>query len=221
MSDNWIDVKDRLPEARIPVWVMATNSAVVVAWRRMNSCCVWYEGCGEDERYVGGVTHWQPLPAPPTEPSGQPAPLDSVSKQSLLTQTTENTEDPTVKDSLTVQYQCKLCGDLAEWVEKDQCYRHAGNSTARGLMVPGEGCDRYGYPIPVEPAPPTGAHRDTRASGLYLSWATLPNDKTFGPLLMLESVSGDQKLTTIGLTPEMVEQLQVFIGEGRNDARNV
>jgi hypothetical protein len=46
-------------------------------------------------------------------------------------------------------YTCTLCGDLAEFREDEQVWRHAGNSQERGLMVPGEGCDKYGYPIKV------------------------------------------------------------------------
>ena len=49
---------------------------------------------------------------------------------------------------------CTLCGDLAEFREDEQGWRHAGNSKARGLIVPGEGCDRYGYMITVEAASP-------------------------------------------------------------------
>lgn len=49
---------------------------------------------------------------------------------------------------------CTLCGDLAEFREDEQGWRHAGNSKARGLVVPGEGCDRYGYLIKVRPATP-------------------------------------------------------------------
>lgn len=47
------------------------------------------------------------------------------------------------------EYRCALCHDRAEPAEKS-LYRHASNPQARGLMVPGEGCEMYGYPIPAQ-----------------------------------------------------------------------
>ena len=58
---NWISVKDRLPEedVRVLVWLNTNRSYTKIDTDRR------FEG--KWVRWVSDVTHWMPLPAPPTE----------------------------------------------------------------------------------------------------------------------------------------------------------
>lgn len=58
---------------------------------------------------------------------------------------------PTVKDSFTVQV-CKLCGSEAEFCADENVWRHKGDPSDKRYFTQ-TFCNRYGYPIEVEPAP--------------------------------------------------------------------
>lgn len=67
LPNEWISVKDRLPESQADVLVVAF-------WHeRWQTMMGWHSDMGKKwrvitphgEREPGGVTHWMPLPAPP------------------------------------------------------------------------------------------------------------------------------------------------------------
>ena len=59
---EWISVKDRLPEQRRPVLVLAEGYMEVAVYRSPPNEFATHHGA-----YVRGATHWQPLPEPPTQ----------------------------------------------------------------------------------------------------------------------------------------------------------
>lgn len=66
---GWISVKDRLPEKDGKYLVARADggkhSISVRKFRKEVPC--WYTGyCGHWERRTNGITHWQPLPEPPS-----------------------------------------------------------------------------------------------------------------------------------------------------------
>jgi hypothetical protein len=70
--DGWIPVTERLPEDGVPVAVVADrgrtpdNRGVVAAGELYHGC--WYHTLPElVVRQIADVTHWMPLPAPPTD----------------------------------------------------------------------------------------------------------------------------------------------------------
>ena len=61
-KDRWISVKDRLPEFGTPILYYRDSIGMqTTTWDR------------EEEKYyvMNDITHWQPLPTPPTEPSNE------------------------------------------------------------------------------------------------------------------------------------------------------
>lgn len=67
--------------------------------------------------------------------------------------------DPAVKESLTVQLVCSICGGPAEFRERENCYRHKGKPWGT-LGAAQSFCDKYGYPIEVVAAVPAPAPVD-------------------------------------------------------------
>lgn len=61
-KNQWISVKDRLPEFGTPILYYRDSIGMqTTTWDR------------EEEKYyvMNDITHWQPLPTPPTEPSNE------------------------------------------------------------------------------------------------------------------------------------------------------
>jgi uncharacterized protein DUF551 len=69
-TDEWVSVRERLPEDGDDVLVMDGNVRCVAIYsdpkhlKRQKHQCWFIEGVGE---WVDSVTHWQPLPQPPTK----------------------------------------------------------------------------------------------------------------------------------------------------------
>lgn len=61
-AQQWISVKDRLPEETL-------ENAIVLVWRASwhDYDTVKWKSCGFDDVNPETITHWQPLPAPPKE----------------------------------------------------------------------------------------------------------------------------------------------------------
>lgn len=61
---EWISVKDKLPELRIPVLVYLKNSELQVAI--MSTSNNWYISDEWNNSFLHEyITHWMPLPSPP------------------------------------------------------------------------------------------------------------------------------------------------------------
>ena len=70
--NSWIPVTERLPEDGVPVAIVADrgrtpdNRGVVAAGELYHGC--WYHTLpGLVVRQIADVTHWMPLPAPPSD----------------------------------------------------------------------------------------------------------------------------------------------------------
>jgi len=68
---EWISVKDRLPEDRIPVLIYTSYFKMATAYCDFegdfsNVTCGWIDAMRVQHSY-GSVTHWMPLPEPPKE----------------------------------------------------------------------------------------------------------------------------------------------------------
>lgn len=68
--NEWISVKDRLPE----ITEGLSTSRAVIVWQpeyKNEFCANWnnrhWQIFGAFGRIVEGITHWQPLPAPPEQ----------------------------------------------------------------------------------------------------------------------------------------------------------
>ena len=60
-QSEWISVQDRLPEIDTTVLVCTERGYIFTSWAS-DVDVFWFYGEEEDDR----VTHWQPLPLPPT-----------------------------------------------------------------------------------------------------------------------------------------------------------
>ena len=60
--DRWISVRDRLPENDDEVFINEVDIGVIVGWYSAKNKQWRCEVCGNIE-----VTHWQPLPNPPSD----------------------------------------------------------------------------------------------------------------------------------------------------------
>lgn len=60
-QSEWISVQDRLPETETTVLVCTERGYIFTSWAS-DVDVFWFYDEEEDDR----VTHWQPLPAPPT-----------------------------------------------------------------------------------------------------------------------------------------------------------
>lgn len=58
---EWVSVKDRLPDTETTVLVCTERGHIFTSWAS-DVDVFWFYDEEEDDR----VTHWQPLPAPPT-----------------------------------------------------------------------------------------------------------------------------------------------------------
>lgn len=76
MENNWISVKDKLPDHENDVLVFVKyDEQPITAWYREGIWRVGYrvwdyievsgDGCKESSLHHFEVTHWQPLPEPP------------------------------------------------------------------------------------------------------------------------------------------------------------
>ena len=63
-KNQWISVKDRLPVGEC--LMIGYQNAMIIGYYSEK------DNCGDsDSEQVVGITHWQPLPTPPTEPSNE------------------------------------------------------------------------------------------------------------------------------------------------------
>lgn len=60
-QSEWISVEERLPETETSVLVFTERGYIFLSWAS-NEDVFWFYNEDENDR----VTHWQPLPAPPT-----------------------------------------------------------------------------------------------------------------------------------------------------------
>jgi hypothetical protein len=60
-QSEWISVEERLPETETSVLVCTERGYIFLSWAS-NEDVFWFYNENEDDR----VTHWQPLPEPPT-----------------------------------------------------------------------------------------------------------------------------------------------------------
>ena len=60
-KSRWISVKDQLPDPETTVLVCNERGEIFTSWAS-DVDVFWFYGEEEDDR----VTHWQPLPSPPT-----------------------------------------------------------------------------------------------------------------------------------------------------------
>lgn len=71
MESEWIKVDDRLPEEKQGVLVCLTSQLVTVAYRTVEMDVKLWQLFGNIEDILDltqeQVTHWMPLPKPPTE----------------------------------------------------------------------------------------------------------------------------------------------------------
>jgi hypothetical protein len=63
MSGEWISVSERYPEEDEDVLVFSTDGIHVAS---LDEDGTWYPSHGDGWDFPG-VTHWMPLPAPPTD----------------------------------------------------------------------------------------------------------------------------------------------------------
>ena len=61
MNNNWISIEDKLPKLNIPVLVCDKQKRVCV-----RALIGWWTGTPVWTRHKYDVTHWMPLPEPPT-----------------------------------------------------------------------------------------------------------------------------------------------------------
>lgn len=64
---SWIDVKDRMPDYGIPVWVVYHGVVQYVAYARDIGEWRAMDGDASDAMPESFVTHWQPIPKPPLD----------------------------------------------------------------------------------------------------------------------------------------------------------
>lgn len=69
---QWIKCSERLPNNAVDVTVYSIEHGVVNGyyWREFSAdgkqSKTWFVCCGVHEGAVSDITHWQPLPEPPT-----------------------------------------------------------------------------------------------------------------------------------------------------------
>lgn len=63
-KDEWISVKERLPERNQSVLVFAKNEIYALLYERNDK---WWGEAGWATTEKWGITHWMPLPEPPKE----------------------------------------------------------------------------------------------------------------------------------------------------------
>jgi len=63
---NWISVKDRLPEYNVSVLTTHKDSSVLIGWRASTNSRGENWKIGVDCK-PNSITHWMPLPEPPKE----------------------------------------------------------------------------------------------------------------------------------------------------------
>lgn len=63
---EWIDVKQKLPDYGVPVWVVWDGVVQHIAYER--HLYGWYPASGDGDSAPKNLfSHWMPLPAPPTK----------------------------------------------------------------------------------------------------------------------------------------------------------
>jgi hypothetical protein len=66
VGDKWISVKQELPPFGVPVLVVYHGVVQHITYTRVEGEWIAYENDGTDHMPESFVTHWQPLPAPPS-----------------------------------------------------------------------------------------------------------------------------------------------------------
>ena len=68
--NQWISCKDKMPEHGVTVLIYAGNHMIMLAW--YDKDMEYFYICDSDYKYNPlDVTHWQPLPEPPTNMRGE------------------------------------------------------------------------------------------------------------------------------------------------------
>ena len=67
-NDNWISVKDQMPEDDIDILVYDSKKKEIFTVVYLIKTDLWIVNCDcQEQTFLDNATHWQPLPEPPKD----------------------------------------------------------------------------------------------------------------------------------------------------------